>query len=74
MTTQTIMILMLMNVPPTVSTTTRIIVLVLSNIVVMVLVVQVPRVKFVTGMVVCTAEVDDVVSKSVLSVRASVTV
>ena len=63
MTIQTIMILMLMNVPPTVSTTTRIIVLVL-------------QVKFVTGVAVCTAEVDDVVGKSVLyiSVCASVTV
>ena len=52
---------MLMNVPPTVSTTTRIIVLVL-------------QVKFVTGVVLCTAEVDDVVGKSVSSVCASVTV
>lgn len=61
MTIQTIMILMLMNVPPTVSTTTRIIVLVL-------------QVKFVTGVAVCTAEVDDVVGKSVSSVCASVTI
>ena len=60
------MILILrMVVPPTVSATTRIMVLVLSKIVVMVLV------KFVTEVVVCTAEVDNVVGKSVPSIWAS---